>query len=799
MPNAGRDRIAGAVLEFLANPRRDFAGLTRPGYRDELLGLGEILYAGAISSDAVARAIVQWASPSGRPSARALARLLRVNAFLEWLVVAGEEDMASLATNLVPALAAEVRVFAGLPAWEPWPRHEVEVARESDAETNSTVYPQVTQPDIGPAIRVSGYRVHTGGGGGRGSSAGGGRGFGITGGGAHGGADELIVGVGGPVGAFDEGLDANFPNADVGGRASGDDSAAEAPRLGRSGEIQTDSPDRATAPTTGAIAPMSFDGTAEVGEAYREEGPGVEEIADRVERPGEYANEGSHEAFGKLVAPDMATVGEAFELEVGLSKKRPQGTAGGQLQMPALELTPYAIDLQLVADSFDIGTDESFRQRIEVSSESPYPSVTVHLTPRPQRRDKTSRTIQVTFGSEGETIGVAIRTIDVYQRGSTIRRRPRRVAAVRGISVGVPKGETKADITLEIFQAAGALRWGLRSTIPGVAFAADSTIRKAIRGSPRDFAAQIGRVVERYDPSTIGSILLGAGREIGVAVPSQVWDALRRAHRAVQRPLDILILSEEPYVPWELAVPPKPLVPGGAATFLGAEANVGRWLLGEPPPASVPPRKVAARTMGVIRGIYRGPTFPALPGAGKEFRELRRLYGAQPVAPSSGPIRDLLKGTPAFDVIHFAVHGAVDQTGSDDGLILAETPAGHAPFSLIPNQVRGSTLSAGAPFVFLNACQVGSAYPSLAAVGGLAAAFLRWGAAAVVAPIWAIDDDVSHEVALRIYARGLGANPPTVAALLREARLLFDPEAATASPTYVAYQLYGHPSMRLQR
>jgi hypothetical protein len=159
----------------------------------------------------------------------------------------------------------------------------------------------------------------------------------------------------------------------------------------------------------------------------------------------------------------------------------------------------------------------------------------------------------------------------------------------------VRPGTGPANVTIEIFvgDSPNALRWNVRSELSGVKLAGNSAIRSKILGSPKEFQAEVKLAVESDDGSgAIGQVLVGIGRNVSRAIPAQVWNAVRRASKSVDgRPLDILILSEEPYVPWELAVPEPPLT-DDVAPFLGAQAKVGRWLLGELPPAPAQPRRV---------------------------------------------------------------------------------------------------------------------------------------------------------------------------------------------------------------
>jgi CHAT domain-containing protein len=113
------------------------------------------------------------------------------------------------------------------------------------------------------------------------------------------------------------------------------------------------------------------------------------------------------------------------------------------------------------------------------------------------------------------------------------------------------------------------------------------------------------------------------------------------------------------------------------------------------------------------------------------------------------------------------------------------------------------------PFVFLNACQVGSAKEVLGDYGGMAWSFLAAGAAGVVAPLWNVNDHVASWVAKRFYEDVYGIEPIPIAEALRRVRAHYTRDAVidgepglerwVIHPTLIAYQLFGHPGLQLVR
>jgi hypothetical protein len=516
------------------------------------------------------------------------------------------------------------------------------------------------------------------------------------------------------------------------------------------------------------------------------------------------ANGRTYRAYGLLDCAEIVLAGQRFPLEVGLSERQAAGVAGPPLELPAPEAASYELEVQLFADGFDLDHGQSWKHSLRVTDADRYPTVVVHLTARDLPDDLADRTISATFSIGGETLGVAMRSVRVTKDEAAI---PTGLAPSRasGTNITAPTGQPKAHVTITIAKGLsdGALQWGITSDLPGIGLPADRPTISDVGKEPKEFATAIIRdLAVKGTQAGLLQLLQGIGQAVHDEMPRAVRQALTAAGKAVApEKLQVLLLTEEPFVPWELAALDEAIDPG-APNFLGAQAIVGRWIL-DPDEPTDPPRTVAASSMAVVSGVYKSATLQRLEAAEEEAKLLQEAYRATPIEAQPDPVTSLLDGDPPADILHFAVHGKYDPQSPAEGLYLVSG----AP--IVPLQIRGGNLRRRAPFVFLNACQVGSAQTLLGNYGGMAQSFLKAGASAVVAPLWSIDDKIAQHIALEFYrqsfavatpageAAGEADEPPPVAELLRRARVGLVTNAATPSSTYLAYQFYGHPTMCL--
>jgi hypothetical protein len=513
-----------------------------------------------------------------------------------------------------------------------------------------------------------------------------------------------------------------------------------------------------------------------------------------------------HRAYGLLDCPAEAVAGQPFEVEVGLSAEQAAGVAGPRMSLPPLAGEPYEVVVRISARGFSFGPGARSRQVLEVSESTPYPSVRISLVPDPVA-GSTERRIAADFYVGGGRVGDAIRALTVVT-GDAERTRPSDERSSSGVGGLAPTGARIADLTVTIrhADAPDTFDWTMESPHAEL-LPADDPPPKAIPGDAKAYLADLMSAVEAKESARpkvhVFDTVRGAAKYVRDLIPAEVYHVIRAIATKTGRPPTILLESEEPYIPWELAHVDPPLIagvpdPGGPPPpplppFLAAQACIGRWVKAVEPsdgpvqPLPAPTDKTVA-AMSVVWGDYsKVEGYQNLPHARAEARKLAKAYGATRINPTGDTMSALLNNetSPTPDLIHFAVHGHWSRTGTDkDGIILTDGTV------LIALEVHGATLSS-APFVFLNACQVGAGHAVLGHYSGIAAEFVYAGASCVVAPIWAIDDEVASSVAETFYREVAKGEPPCE--VLRKSRLDFS--GASASATTMGYQFFGHPDL----
>jgi len=308
------------------------------------------------------------------------------------------------------------------------------------------------------------------------------------------------------------------------------------------------------------------------------------------------------------------------------------------------------------------------------------------------------------------------------------------------------------------------------------------------------FAPMAGRTLSQMDIAEV----CGAGESIYNNTPRHFRDsywALWRAAKDGGFSFDsIQIVTDEPCVPWELMrLSDRARAPDVAPEFLAIRHSVGRWLAGE---SSAMPQVIRVHKLAVAASDYAGLAagINPLPWAAKERDLLVDTYRAEPVVLKSGDMLAFLESS-NVQAAHFACHGKMSINDPDASLLVMEdSPANLKPKHVARREVCDG-LGSQHPLIFLNACEVGGTAAALSLVAGFPAAFLYAGAAALVSPLWAVNDAHAHRIAEDFYQQVFkaGAGKP-LGAVLRDLRLRWKDETHL---TFLAYVLYGDPLARV--
>ncbi|MER6831030.1 hypothetical protein ABT352_33910 [Streptosporangium sp. NPDC000563] len=396
------------------------------------------------------------------------------------------------------------------------------------------------------------------------------------------------------------------------------------------------------------------------------------------------------EVIPLIEAPAEVVAGWGSEVTVGVAPGQGQdGTATPR--------EPIDLDIQIVAEGFDAPGGR--RVRLRADETSPYPRAVVDLVALAQEEPEAARQIQVTYSVGGQVVGFGLRAVTVHGSpgalGGHEALEPVSGTRIRPALVGEP-----ADVTAIIVHGdrPGLLWWTYQSphfVTPDQAEPCDLGTR----------ASEFGRQL-----TDRGRLSEELGREVGSRVPWGFWELLYAvAGRVAPRRPNVLILSQEPHVPWELAVLEQPYDPS-LPPYLGCQLATGRWPLGGRRPELPPPVHARADRVAVVYGEAQA-------------HPLVTEYGATQVSPALGDVLGALRQGP--DIVHFTDGGSASEA---------------LDYEL-----------AGAPFVFLEE-------------PGDAQAFLLAGASGVVAPLWPAGGGLAPE----FYRRCFAGEPP--AEVLRSMR-----------------------------
>jgi hypothetical protein len=254
-----------------------------------------------------------------------------------------------------------------------------------------------------------------------------------------------------------------------------------------------------------------------------------------------------------------------------------------------------------------------------------------------------------------------------------------------------------------------------------------------------------------------------------------------------ERITTVRIVSDEPWIPWELCklegsedgrVQPGP--------FFCEAFAVTRWMAGIDPKPDLTLKRMAV----VV------PEESGLPHAPQERAYLQSLAGDErQIEPIPARLVKLIKALELgeHDGWHFTGHGTFSASDPNNSSIELDDYG-----QMTPENLSGPARNLGQarPLVFLNACQAGRGAMSLTGMGGWANGFLAAGAGAFIGAHWSIDDELALEFAQEFY-RCLLQEGQTIGEAARQSRLRAR-DARPGDPTWLAYTVYADPTATVQ-
>jgi len=281
--------------------------------------------------------------------------------------------------------------------------------------------------------------------------------------------------------------------------------------------------------------------------------------------------------------------------------------------------------------------------------------------------------------------------------------------------------------------------------------------------------------------------LRGAGKELFKASPAIFQKVFWSLIDSNVKLTNVAIVSDEPFIPWELMIPHRDSeagVPPEVRGPLGVEFRIGRMCRRSHIAGT---QRIPLTKSYVVAPVFEGPH--SLPHAQKEADFVTSVFPGDRIDPATFESMDT-KLNHCRSLLHFACHGEVTEEGKQVLYLDNEDEFSALDLCGLPGAENG--IPTARPLVFLNACQVGRPIPSLIGVGGFTATFTEMGACAVIAPLWSVKDTIAHEIAVEFYKQVSSDKSVPLAEILRRQRAkAYDPNIA--EDTYAAYCFYGDP------
>jgi molecular chaperone DnaK (HSP70) len=271
----------------------------------------------------------------------------------------------------------------------------------------------------------------------------------------------------------------------------------------------------------------------------------------------------------------------------------------------------------------------------------------------------------------------------------------------------------------------------------------------------------------------------------------------------------MLILSDEPHIPWELIKPYRANAVTGELEaeddFWGESFALTHWIRGRPPADHLSLNRIFAfatggasesRPSAVRDFVPQVANQAGLKAVDEELSMLRALEGrGARVNVLPARMQDLRRAfeSGGFDLLHLASHGAFGGlTSADASAVLMEDGAFSA-MELSPRMAVA--LRRASPLVFFNSCHSGRMGFSLTRLGSWGARLIEIGCGGFVGSLWPVTDEAALAFARAFYAAMCQGTP--IGEAMLKARLAVR-ESYPDDPTWLAYCCFADPMATVQ-
>ena len=505
----------------------------------------------------------------------------------------------------------------------------------------------------------------------------------------------------------------------------------------------------------------------------------------------------SFSAYPHLLTPATARREQLIEIEIGFTDDRDPALKDAE----KISLNDVGEDdeceVSLIPEGLDID--------LSIVVKIPFRCNEFVMVPARIQANVKAASITAVYRWKGCFIGSATRIIAVEDDGLTGTDQDLPPALVE-----LPKDDEKPDISVYLRrnETSKKAKWLFASPLlagmPSVPVCTDLDETSELVEN------MLGELENGSYGGTLGwNALESTGQTIGDLIPLEFWGYLSEVERKLGRPAQLLFLTNEFYIPWELAlVPPSPLdeaAPSAAeavdsitvvnpvAGFLCTRTIMGRWIIAHGVP-TMPRNVLRLERLTVVASPYIGLAEP-LAHAMQEKEHMTTVWGAvhvEATVPAVGKLTEEPIRPGHF--IQFAVHGFTTD-GARPQLLLMACGGRISPGTLF----RGSFGAVTDPrfaFVFLNACEVGAGKSLVGQASGFAGKGIRNGVSGFIAPLWKIHDADAFQFAKELADRALTGSQETVAEIIRDLRRKLSTRVGSCTP--MSYVFYGHPGLRLE-